>query len=634
MLQRLRVQWIVLLSAFVVLVTISAAATYWGAQTQRQDALVINLAGRQRMLVQQMTWQAQQGDETAQDELGKLKSIFSQTLFALEHGGAAPYLSDGVAHLPATDDAQILAALREVESSWTRYVAVLDELSVSDSDSLRRALDEQSAQLTQKTDEAVQLYEAAFSARANRLRLSQIAFLLCALILLAISAWVARRSLFAPLRALELEAERLDADQLDAPVRVAGPREIRTLSQALDGMRSRLSEAREELVEWNDTLELRVAERTRELETLNEISREISSRLDIQQVLNSVTEKARALLGGEVASLCLVDENQNWLKLQTLSGPKNAVVGNVVRTDNPFAHAVLADENAMICKVGACQGGCRMLSDEYRVSHLAAPLRVGERVIGALCVGSPAQNQFAVESADMLLKLASVAAIALENARLFAQAERAATLSERQRVAAEMHDGLGQTLSYLGLMTDQVVEFLADGREGVAAERLQKTRETISKATGDVRRAINRLLDETSAQHDDLWARLHETLDEVVSQYGLEAVWRFDEDSAPNPAPQIAEQVHHIAREALVNAARHANATRIVMQAGRGYSGYFVAIEDDGRGFEATQPAPSGHFGLQIMQARAKHIGGNVEIESAPGRGTRVVLTWRAEDDG
>lgn len=634
MLQRLRVQWIVLLSAFVVLVTISATATYWGAQTQRQDALVINLAGRQRMLVQRMTWQAQQEDETAQDELGKLKSIFSQTLFALEHGGAAPYLSDDMAHLPATDDAQILAALREVESSWMQYVAVLDELSVSDSDSLRRALDEQSAQLTQKTDEAVRLYEATFSARANRLRLSQIAFLLCALILLAISAWVARRSLFAPLRALELEAERLGADQLDAPVRVAGPREIRTLSQALDGMRSRLSEAREELVEWNDTLELRVAERTRELETLNEISREISSRLDIQQVLNSVTEKARALLGGEVASLCLVDENQNWLKLQTLSGPKNAVVGNVVRTDNPFAHAVLTDENAMICKVGACQGGCRMLSDEYRVSHLAAPLRVGERVIGALCVGSPTQNQFAAESADMLLKLASVAAIALENARLFAQAERAATLSERQRVAAEMHDGLGQTLSYLGLMTDQVVEFLADGREGAAVERLQKTRETISKATGDVRRAINRLLDETSAQHDDLWARLHETLDEVVSQYGLEAVWRFDEDSAPNPTPQIAEQVHHIAREALVNAARHANATRIVMQAGRGYSGYFVAIEDDGRGFEATQPAPSGHFGLQIMQARAKHIGGNVEIESAPGRGTRVVLTWRAEDDG
>ena len=120
--------------------------------------------------------------------------------------------------------------------------------------------------------------------------------------------------------------------------------------------------------------------------------------------------------------------------------------------------------SAMICGVSSCQGGCRMLSDEYRVSHLAAPLRIGDRVIGALCVGSPAQNHFAAESADMLTKLANVAVIALENARLFAQAERVATLEERRRVAAEMHDGLGQTLSYLGLMTDQVVEFLSDGR--------------------------------------------------------------------------------------------------------------------------------------------------------------------------
>jgi nitrate/nitrite-specific signal transduction histidine kinase len=221
-------------------------------------------------------------------------------------------------------------------------------------------------------------------------------------------------------------------------------------------MRIRLNDTRGELDQWKSTLEERVAQRTRELETLNEISREISSRLDVQQVLNSVTEKARALLGGEVASLCLVDESQHWLKLQTLSGPKHAIVGNTMRADNQFADAVLAGESIMICGVDSCRGGCRMLSDEFRVSHLAAPLRIGDRVIGALCVGSPAQNQFVAESANMLTKLANVAAIALENARLFAQAGRVATLEERHRVAAEMHDGLGQTLSYLGLMTDQV----------------------------------------------------------------------------------------------------------------------------------------------------------------------------------
>jgi signal transduction histidine kinase len=337
-------------------------------------------------------------------------------------------------------------------------------------------------------------------------------------------------------------------------------------------------------------------------------------------------------LGGEVASLCLVDESQHWLKLQTLSGPKHAVVGNTMRANNEFASAVLTGEDALICGVGSCQGGCRMLSDEYRTSHLAAPLRIGNRVIGALCVGSPAQNQFATESADMLTKLANVAVIALENARLFAQAERVATLEERRRVAAEMHDGLGQTLSYLGLMTDQVVEFLSDGQDDAALERLHKTRETIGKATSDVRRAINKLMDDSPASKD-LCTRLRETLEEIASGHDLESVWRSDADPAPECSPQTAEQVYNITREVLTNAARHANAKKVSMQVGRSNENYFVTIEDDGKGFDTSQPALGGHFGLQIMQARAKHIGGEISIQSALGSGTHVTLTWQMEKE-
>ncbi|HMR98007.1 MAG TPA: GAF domain-containing protein [Anaerolineales bacterium] len=465
----------------------------------------------------------------------------------------------------------------------------------------------------------------------NYLRVVQIILLLCALMLLARVAWVARRSLWKPLQALGAAAKRIGENQLDEPIQVEGPEEMRTLSQTFDEMRIRLQSAQAELIQLNDTVEERIAQRTRELETLNEVSREISSRLDVQQVLNSVTEKARTLLGGEVASLCLVDESQHWLKLQTLSGPKRAVVGNTMRADNGFADAVLTGENTMLCGVDSCRGGCRMLSDEFRVSHLAAPLRIGDRVIGALCVGSPAQNQFVAESANMLTKLANVAAIALENARLFAQAERAATMEERRRVAAEMHDGLGQTLSYLGLMTDQVVEFLSDGQEGAALDRLSKTRETIGKATSDVRRAINALMDDSPAKKD-LWTRLHDSADEIASQHDLKLVWLSDADSTPEASPQTAEQIYNITREAFVNAARHANAKQINVHAGRSDENYFVTIADDGKGFDTSQPAPDGHFGLQIMQARADHIGGRIEFQSELGRGARVTLIWSPEE--
>lgn len=631
--KRLQSQLIFLFIAFALLVVISVGVTYWGLQTQGQDALVINLAGRQRMLIQQMTrlsLQVRDGDESALAELHEAERVFDQTLSAFQNGGSAPYLTDSVVNLPATSDTQVLEALSDVESSWEQYRSTLDAMIASGDSVL--VLEGRSNDLVQKADVVVRLYETTSTAKVNRLRSIQVTFLVFALALLATGAWMTRRSLLKPLQELGLAAKRLGENQLDAPIQVEGPEEMRALSQAFDEMRSRLHTAYEELIQLNSTLEQRVAQRTQELETLNEVSREISSRLDIQQVLNSVTDKARTLLGGEVASLCLVDESQHWLKLQTLSGPKHAVVGNTMRANNEFASAVLTGEDAMICGVGSCQGGCRMLSDEYRTSHLAAPLRIGNRVIGALCVGSPAQNQFATESADMLTKLANVAVIALENARLFAQAERVATLEERRRVAAEMHDGLGQTLSYLGLMTDQVVEFLSDGQDDAALERLHKTRETIGKATSDVRRAINKLMDDSPASKD-LCTRLRETLEEIASGHNLESVWRSDADPATECSPQTAEQVYHITREALTNAAQHANAKKVSVQVGRNNENYFVTIEDDGKGFDTSQPAPGGHFGLQIMQARAKHIGGEISLQSTPGSGTHVTLTWQMEKE-
>jgi nitrate/nitrite-specific signal transduction histidine kinase len=631
MIQRLQDQLTILFTAFVLLVLVSVGVTYWGLQTQGQDALVINLAGRQRMLVQQMTRLALQlhdGDESVSATLKESEQTFSQTLSALRNGGSAPYLTDSVVNLPITLNPQLLIALDEVDSSWNQYRSTLDAMdSSAGSASQQITLETQSDDLVQKADVVVRLYEATSTAKVNRLRAIQITFLACALILLTSGAWITRRFLLKPLQDLSLAAKRLGENDLVTPIQVEGPTEMRTLSQAFDEMRSHLHAAREELLQSNVTLEQRVAQRTQELETLNEVSREISSRLDIQQVLNSVTDKARTLLGGDIASLCLVDSNQHWLKLQAVSGPRHAIVGDTMPAHTDFTNAVLEGGQAMICGVSSCRGGCRMLSAEYRTSHLAAPLHVGDRVIGALCVGSPAQNQFAAESADMLTKLANVAAIALENARLFAQAERVATLEERRRVAAEMHDGLGQTLSYLGLMTDQIVEFLSDGQEGDALDHLHKTRETIGKATGDVRRAINKLMDDTPPSKD-LCDRLHDTLGEVASQHDLESVWRSDAESTPECSPQTVEQVYSITREALLNAAHHANAKKVCVQVGRNDGNYFVIIEDDGKGFDTSLPTPSGHFGLQIMQARAKHIGGEIKFQSTPGSGTRVTLTW------
>jgi signal transduction histidine kinase len=86
--------------------------------------------------------------------------------------------------------------------------------------------------------------------------------------------------------------------------------------------------------------------------------------------------------------------------------------------------------------------------------------------------------------------------------------------------------------------------------------------------------------------------------------------------------------VLNIAREALNNVAHHAAAKHVTLQMAKEDGHYSILIEDDGKGFDTSQPGPSGHFGLQIMQARAAHIGGRVEIQSTPGGGTRLWLRW------
>lgn len=103
-------------------------------QTQQQDVSVINLAGRQRMSIQQMTrlaFQVQDGDDSALDALQESEQIFDQTLAALRNGGTVPYLTNNVVDLPVTRDRKLLAALDEVDSIWNGYRSTLESMTSS-----------------------------------------------------------------------------------------------------------------------------------------------------------------------------------------------------------------------------------------------------------------------------------------------------------------------------------------------------------------------------------------------------------------------------------------------------------------------------------------------------------------------
>ncbi len=212
---------------------------------------------------------------------------------------------------------------------------------------------------------------------------------------------------------------------------------------------------------------------------------------------------------------------------------------------------------------------------------------------------------------------------------LTAANKHAAAMEERQRIAADMHDGLAQTLSYLGLATDRAEDFLEDGKLTDATGELYRIQSALSQATNDVRRTIANLQRQTPPRQS-----LQDALQQLAKTkagLGEPEISVVDDQIAPLLLPgEDLEQVVRIVQEALTNARRHSRAEHIEVKLERSTDGYRVIVTDNGIGFEPDAPCidTRDHFGLSIMNARAAQISGQLTVDSQPGQGTRLTVTW------
>lgn len=158
-----------------------------------------------------------------------------------------------------------------------------------------------------------------------------------------------------------------------------------------------------------------------------------------------------------------------------------------------------------------------------------------------------------------MTKLAHIVALELQDPHLYAQAKRLVVPEKRHRLAAELHDGLGQTLSYLGLMNYQTMEYLPDGHNQAVLERLRKTRETIDETVLSVRRAINDLMEESPPVFY-LQVRLQNATEEFKKGTSLRVQWMPELESTPDCSRQVAEQNLNVMRESLKNILRNGKA--------------------------------------------------------------------------
>jgi two-component system nitrate/nitrite sensor histidine kinase NarX len=259
------------------------------------------------------------------------------------------------------------------------------------------------------------------------------------------------------------------------------------------------------------------------------------------------------------------------------------------------------------------------------------PLRAAETTLGALCVVREPGQAFDPDETRALALLSNAAAIAIANARLVEtgrrQTEQAAILAERERLAAELHDNLAQTLSFLNLEVDQMRGMLAAGEMGKGLGALEQMKSAIGGAYEQVRAALVGLSEPVPGA-DDFAYKLNASLEEVRRVTFLPITLEISDPSAL-ALPRLAQaQVIHIVREALVNTHKHAQArsARVYIERVDGQCRF--TIEDDGCGFDPQDIQGSHHLGLRLMRARAERSGGTLMVESAPGEGTRVVVSF------
>jgi signal transduction histidine kinase len=219
-----------------------------------------------------------------------------------------------------------------------------------------------------------------------------------------------------------------------------------------------------------------------------------------------------------------------------------------------------------------------------------------------------------------VLRLGAFTAIAigglLEMRRLRRILASAAVLEERERIARDIHDGVAQDLAFI----------LQQGRrlaaEPGASRRLAALVTAAEAALDECRHAIAAL---TRSGDESLSEALTLTAVETAGREGAQVEARIDADVAVTAV--IQEALLRVTREAIINAVRHGHAETVKVEF-RSRPLLRLEVTDDGSGFDvASAMAAPGRMGLRSMQARIKAIGGDLDINSLPGHGTRVVVT-------
>ncbi len=227
----------------------------------------------------------------------------------------------------------------------------------------------------------------------------------------------------------------------------------------------------------------------------------------------------------------------------------------------------------------------------------------------------------------------SLRELAEQNRRLGEEAGRGAVLEERMRLARDLHDTVNQQLFVLAMRTAALKNRLE--KEGAGTDKLVPEMERLEEMSRQAHSQIRELILQVrpvTLENEGLGAALDEYVTGTAEREGWQL--KTNIDHGINPAGGASEGLFRIAQEALNNVSKHAAAQKVDVNLVREGGAIKMEIGDDGAGFNPKKAARPTAVGLSGIRERTKAIGGSLELNSAPGKGTRITVRVPGEERG
>lgn len=375
-----------------------------------------------------------------------------------------------------------------------------------------------------------------------------------------------------------------------------------------------------------------LAQRNRELTILNTIAHQLNGSAELSAALAVALEQITAHFDLQTGWIWLLDEETGKSYLAAarnlppaLEDDSRSMEGDCycLSTFRKGDLQGAANVNAVVCsRLDGRTAGTAGLQH-----HASVPLYAQKKKLGMLNVVSSDWREIATEDLRLLETVGDMLGIAIERARLFDRSAELGAVEERNRLAREIHDILGQGQAAV-LMQLEAMDALFE-----AGAKREKLRRILSRLMAMVRDN----LEEVRRSVADLRAASLEgrSLEEALEGLAADTGPKVEvEIVGTRPLPSRVEVgLYRIAQEALANVRQHANAQRVRLELEITPAAATLRVADNGRGFAPDQ-LTGDRFGLVGLNERARLLGGRLDVESKPGQGTRIAAVIPLEADG